>query len=90
MPQWPYLDPDSCPDDAQRKGSKLCPRCSKPGEPCCDITREPLSAHRLGDMFTQAEILERQNASKFPTEEDYRQHKWACEPWCDSTGNYTH
>ena len=89
MTPWPYVDPASCSDDPDRKGWRLCPRCSTTEVPCCNITPEPLSTHRPGGIFTQAEILERQSAGKFPTEEDYMKYKWVCEGWCDQYGRHT-
>src|SRR5260370_29083783 len=86
MIDWPYLDPDSCLDDPDRKGWKLCSRCSKAGEICCNITPEPLSTHHLGSAFMQAHILQRQDQGLFPQAEDYRIYKWVCEGWCDKNG----
>jgi len=90
MSEWPCVEPASCPDDPQRKGWKLCPRCSTPEKPCCNITPEPLSRHCPGGVFTQAEILRRIDAGNFPLPKDYEQYEWVCEGWCDPKGRHTY
>jgi hypothetical protein len=76
------INPSSCLDDPERPGHKLCPRCSKPDDPCCNIN--PASSH----LFEQLEICERKEAEAFPTEEDYRDLKWRCEGGCDRNGKH--
>jgi hypothetical protein len=76
-------DPSSCLDDPERPGRKLCPRCSKPDDPCCNII--PLGSLIL---FEQLEVSERKADEAFPTEEDYRNLKWRCGGGCDRNGKH--
>jgi hypothetical protein len=60
------INPSSCLDDPEPPRHKLCPRCSKPDDPCCNIS--PLGSLLL---FEQLEASERKEDEAFPTEEDY-------------------
>jgi len=59
---YPFIDAHSCPEDPARPGKKLCPRCSKQGQPCCVI----VSHHFIYDIPS-----EREWAADFPNEDDY-------------------
>ena len=78
--QYPLVDPFTCLEDPERPGRKLCPRCSKPGKPCCSITAYSPS------IFVQVKYLEMDRAGTFPNDEDCRAVEWVCVGNCDPKG----
>jgi hypothetical protein len=77
---YPFIDSRERFDDPFRPGTKLCPRCSKGGAPCCSI--EPC----VRIIFGQPVVLEQAEASKLAGEGDYAGYLCVCVGRCDPNG----